>query len=82
MSTLLFGHTIDFQSEHWKAVEAWAAHEIEQARDDLESPHLSERETADLRGVIRGMRRLLSLPSSRRPDGTQPAAASPISYNN
>jgi len=79
---LIFGHTVDFQSEHWRGVEAWAKAEIELLRDHLENRMTDEVDTAFLRGQIAALRDLRDLPEAvYMPDGT-PTAASPISYNN
>lgn len=52
---------IDFNSQSWMALKGWAEDEIENIRQDLETPQTDAVETEFLRGRIAALRCVLDL---------------------
>lgn len=54
---------IDFTSSQWKAIVEWAGEELKKARERNDDAALPDAETNAVRGEIRFIKRLLSLPA-------------------
>jgi len=56
---------IDVRSDTWRALQAWAARELHDARTALEQPALDQPATEFQRGRIQTLRAVLELPLDR-----------------
>lgn len=52
---------VEPDSKTWRAVSNWAEAELQKARDALESPGITERDSDTLRGAISTLKALKSL---------------------
>lgn len=58
---------IDIHSATWQEVSAWAQAELDDAREEIESPMTNHDRSQLLRGHIERLKALLALPSSTQP---------------
>lgn len=69
---------INYQSETWQAISAWAETERQKLREMNDSP-MSPEETAALRGQLKFIKKLLGLPAAEaRARGAVPVDLDPI----
>lgn len=61
---------IDFQSQSWHEIRRWAEQNLTLAREKNDDPTLSENQTSALRGEIRILKHLLSLPEQAKAQQT------------